>query len=37
MRGGRMYSKILEFLNSKDHLKVIRMIDAYRVIVGEAI
>jgi len=37
MRGGRMYPKILEFLHSKDHLKVVRMIDAYRMIMGEAI
>jgi peptidoglycan/xylan/chitin deacetylase (PgdA/CDA1 family) len=37
MVGGRMYPKIIEFLHSKDYLEVVRMIDAYRMIVGEKI
>jgi hypothetical protein len=37
MVGGRMYPKILEFLHSSDHLEVVRMIDAYRMIMGEKI
>jgi hypothetical protein len=37
MKGGRMYSKILELLHSRDHLKVVRMIDAYKMILGGVI
>lgn len=33
MKGGRMYSKILELMVSKDYLEIIRGIDAYRIIV----
>ena len=33
MRGGRMYPKILEFLQSKDFVEVVKMIDAYNMIV----
>jgi len=37
MKGGRMYPKILELLHSKEQVEVVRMIDAYKMIRGEAI
>jgi hypothetical protein len=33
MRGGRMYPAILEFLKSRDNVRMVRGIDAYKAIV----
>jgi hypothetical protein len=33
MKGGRVYPKILELLQSKDSVEVVRMMDAYNMIV----
>lgn len=35
MKGGRMYSKILEFLISQDNVQVVRGIDAYQSVIGK--
>jgi peptidoglycan/xylan/chitin deacetylase (PgdA/CDA1 family) len=35
MKGGRMYSKILEFLASRDDVEIVRGIDAYEHIISE--
>jgi peptidoglycan/xylan/chitin deacetylase (PgdA/CDA1 family) len=32
MKGGRMYSKILEFLTSQDNVEIVRGIDAYQLV-----
>lgn len=34
MKGGRMYSKTLEFLTSQDNVEIVRGIDAYQLVRG---
>jgi hypothetical protein len=36
MKGGRMYSKMLEFLTSQDNVEIVRGIDAYQLVIQEA-